>query len=174
MTLRILIAATILALAPLVSFAQTEERRAVAWDVARSVLIDPTTYAPAVISYESMLQDWKTSQVLFSHGWLERNPRFTVSGRRDDVPVAYGEGASRIRGAALRVLQYSALNNAGVGIVERLLVARYPRRKTFIRTLSWVERISFASLLAYSNSADHLRQASVNRRLAREYGYVPP
>jgi hypothetical protein len=169
---RVLTAATILAVAPSVALAQTEESRPAAWDVARRVLVDPTTYAPAVISYESMLHDWKTSQVLFRHGWLEQNPRFTVSGRRDDVPVAYAEGTGRIRAAALRVLQYSALNNAGVGILERLLVTRHPHRKRLIRTLSWVERISFASLLAYGNSADHLRQASANRRLAREYGYV--
>ena len=163
--------AIVLVLVPGPVLGQTDEPRPFAWDVARAVLIDPTTYAPAVISYEAMGGDWKTSQVLFAHGWLEKNPRFTLSGRANDMPVDYSEGADRIRGAALTVLQYSVLNNVGAGVVERLLVARYPRRKNLIRTLSWVERIAFASLLAYSNSADHFRQASSNRQLAADYGY---
>jgi hypothetical protein len=174
MAFRAVLTAIVLVLAPALASAQTEERRPFAWDVARGVLVDPTTYAPALISYESMRQDWKTSQVLFTHGWLEQNRRFTISGRANDVPLAYSEGTSRIRGAALTVLRDSAVNNLSARIIERLLVARYPRRKNLIRTLSWVERIAFASLLTYINSADHLRQASSNRRLAREYGYTPP
>ena len=176
--LRVFVAAMWLGLAPASVFAQAlaqaETPRPLAWDVVRAVLIDPTTYAPALISYEAIRQDWKTSQVLFAHGWLEENPRFTVSGRPNDVPVSYGEGASRIRGAALTMLQYSAVNNVSANIAERLLVARYPHRKRLIRALSWAERIAFASLLTYTNSADHIRQASTNRRLAREYGYTRP
>lgn len=171
---RVGIAAMMLALAPVSARAQAEERRPFAWDVARAALIDPTTYAPALISYTAIRKDWKTSQILFANGWLERNPRFTVSGRPDDVPVAYDEGRRRIRIAALKVLQYSAANNVGAGVVERLLYARYPQRKTLIRTLSWVERIAFASVMTYRNSADHIRQASNNRRLAREHGYISP
>jgi hypothetical protein len=174
MAFRAVLTAIVLVLASALASAQTEERRPFAWDVARSVLVDPTTYAPALISYESMRQDWKTSQVLFAHGWLEQNRRFTISGRANDVPLGYSEGSSRIRGAALTVLRDAAVNNLSARIIERLLVARYPHRKNLIRTLSWVERIAFASLLTYSNSADHLRQASSNRRLAREYGYTPP
>jgi hypothetical protein len=174
MAFRAALTAIVLVLAAALASAQTEERRPFAWDVARAVLVDPTTYAPALISYESMRQDWKTSQVLFAHGWLEQNRRFTISGRANDVPLGYSEGTSRIRGAALTVLRDSAVNNLSARLIERLLVARYPHRKNLIRTLSWVERIAFASLLTYSNSADHLRQASSNRRLAREYGYTPP
>ena len=166
--------AMVLALAPLPAAAQAPESRPFAWDVARAVLIDPTTYAPALISYESIRQDWKTSQILFANGWVEENPRYTVSGSANDLPVSYEEGTRRIQGAALHVLTYSVANNVGAGIVERLLVARYPRRKTLIRTLSWTERVAFASLLTYRNSADHIRQASTNRRLAREYGYTSP
>jgi hypothetical protein len=172
MALRVFVAAMWLGLAPASAFAQADTPRPFAWDVARAVLIDPTTYAPAVISYEATQQDWKTSQVLFAHGWLEQNPRFTISGRPNDVPVSYGEGTSRIRGVALTMLQYSAVNNVSARVVERLLVARYPHRKKLIRALSWAERIAFASLLTYTNSADHIRQASTNRRLAREYGYT--
>jgi|SRR5687767_5170736 len=171
---RVFILATVLGFAPAWALAQAEQPRPFAWDVARAVLIDPTTYAPALISYESMRQDWKTSQVLFAHGWLEQNRRFTISGRANDVPVGYSEGTSRIRGAALTVLRDSAVNNLSAKIIERLLVARYPHRKTLIRALSWAERIAFASLLTYRTSADHLRQASTNRRLAREFGYITP
>lgn len=160
--------AMLLAMASGPAWAQAAESRPFAWNVARAVLIDPTTYAPALISYEAMRQDWRTSQVLFAHGWVERNPRFTVSGRADDMPVDYDEGMSRIRGVSLRLLQYSAANNVSTRVVERFLAARYPHRKTLVRRLLWVERIAFASILAYSNSADHLRQASNNRRFARE------
>jgi hypothetical protein len=175
---RVFIAAMLLGLVPASALAQDPpqavEPRSFAWDVARAALIDPTTYAPALISYEAIRQDWKTSQVLFANGWLEENPRFTVSGRANDVPIGYDEGASRIRRNALTILQYSAVNNVSARVVERLLVARYPHRKRLIRALSWAERIAFASLLTYNNSADHIRQASTNRRLAREYGYTRP
>jgi hypothetical protein len=45
--------------------------------LAKSVALDPTTYAPAGLSYESSRMDWTTSYVFFQHGWLERNPRYT-------------------------------------------------------------------------------------------------
>lgn len=151
-----------------------ESAPSVVLNLARKVLIDPTTYAPAVISFEAMSRDWKTSQVLFEHGWVEANPRFTVSGRPNDVPVSYKAGKRIIRADALVLLQYSALNNVAAGIGERILLARYPSHKKLIRTLSWIERIGFASLIAYRNTSDHLRQAGTNRRLAVEYGYIPP
>lgn len=168
----VLIVAVLLPLTSVSALAQAERPRAFAWDVARAVLIDPTTYAPPLISYAAIRQDWKTSQILFANGWLEQNPRFTISGRPNDVPVGYDEGNARIRNAAFGLLQYSTGNNVGARIVERMLIARYPHRKTLIRTLSWVERIAFASILTYHNSAGHLRQASDNRRLAREHGYM--
>jgi hypothetical protein len=171
---RVVIVTVLLGLAPALARAQADEPRTFAWDVARATLIDPTTYAPTLIWYAAIRQDWKTSQILFANGWLEQNPRFTISGRVNDVPVGYDEGMKRIRGTALTVFQYSAANNVGAGIVERLLVARYPQRKRLIRALSWAERIAFASLLTYRTSAEHLRQASNNRRLAREHGYISP
>lgn len=170
----VFIVAAMLTVWPVSAGAEADRPRTFAWDVARAVLIDPTTFAPAVISYRAIKRDWTTSQVLFEHGWVEQNPRFTISGKPNDVPVSYGEGTKRVRVAALGVLQYSAANNAAVSVVERLLIARYPHHKTLIRRLSWVERIAFASILTYRNSAEHLRQASNNRRLAREYGYISP
>jgi hypothetical protein len=155
---------------PSMGYAQAEEpRRPFAWDVARAVLIDPTTYAPAVISYEAMMQDWKTSQVLFRHGWVEANPRFTVTGRPNDRPVDYSTGIGRIRSGAFELVGISAAHNLAVGIGERLLIERYPSRRKLIRTVSWIERITYASVAAYRNSAQHFRQASWNRRLARDY-----
>jgi len=135
------------------------------------VLLLATALASALISYESMRQDWRTSHMLFAHGWVEQNPRFTISGRANDVPLVCSEGMGRIRGAALTVLRDSAINNLSGRVIERLFVARYPRRKKLIRTLSWIERVAFASAVTYINSADHLRQAAANRRMAREYGY---
>ena len=64
-TVRVLMLATVLGLAPALALAQAEQSRPFAWDVARAVLIDPTTYAPALISHEAIRQDWKTSQILF-------------------------------------------------------------------------------------------------------------
>ena len=150
----------------------TEPARPFAWEVARAVLIDPTTYVPAVIVHEAMMSDWKTSQVLFAHGWRESNPKFTVSGLPNDVPVSYSEGDRRIHGASLKVLGYSVLNNAAVDIGARLVTSRYPHRRTLIRTVSWIERIGYASIIAYRNSASHVRQSKENRRLAREFGYA--
>ena len=174
-TIRVVAAVSALALllvAPPVSLAQ-ESAASIALDVAREVAIDPTTYAPGIISFEAMSQDWKTSQILFANGWVEMNPRFTASGRPNDVPVAYGDGKRIIRADALRLLQYSVFNNVAASVTSRVLMSRYPRHKKLVRTLSWIERIAFASITTYRNTADHLRQARTNRRLARDYGYAP-
>lgn len=141
-------------------------------DVVREIALDPTTYAPAAISLDAMLQDWRTSQVLFDHGWVEANAHFTVSKRPYDLPVSYSEGKRMIHRDALTLLQYSLVNNVAAALGSRLLISRYPTHRKLVRTLSWIERIAFASIATYRNSADHLRQARANRRLAREYGYI--
>ena len=105
---------------------------------------------------------------------LKRIPRFTISGRPNDTPVSYREGRRMIRGTALTILQYSVVNNVSAGIGSRLLETRYPSHKKLIRALSWIERIGFASFVTYRNSADHIRQARTNHRLAREHGYIAP
>ena len=99
---------------PVSAGAQTENARPFAWDVARAVLIDPTTYAPALIVNEAMRQDWKTSQVLFAHGWVEQNRDFTLSGLANDVPVPYHEGTRRIRRAGAHGPGVSVVNNLGM------------------------------------------------------------
>jgi len=141
------------------------------WDLARSVLIDPTTYAPAALSYGAQRLDWKTSRVLLDHGWLEQNPRFTVSGRPNDVAISYAAGNRKIRQEALVQLQQSVTANLVIGIGERVLVARYPQHRKLFWALSWGGRITAASWMAYLASAEHIRQIRTNGRLAAAYGY---
>jgi len=171
----VIVAIVLAVLIPVAAAGQAQETSGpVVWDVARDVLLDPTTYAPAVISYKAIHWDWETSQALFAHGWVEANPQFTISGGPNDTPVTYVAGRRIIRRTALTILQFSALNNAAAGIGARVLETRYPSHKKLIRTLSWIERIGFASFVTYRNSADHIRQARTNRRLAKEHGYVAP
>jgi hypothetical protein len=152
------------------------DERADDWpSAAKSVFLqvvsDPTTFAPALTSYTAERLDWDSSQVFFAHGYVESNPQFTVSGFRDDTPISYGAGKRVILHNALGDLTASAINNVGVAIVERALLARHPRRQKLIRTLGWVERISFAVTLASVQSAAHFRQWRQNVRLAHELGY---
>jgi hypothetical protein len=173
MTARLFLLVLLAMALPSVATAQTSENpRAFGWDVARAVAIDPTTYVPAIIFHTAISDDWETSQVLFAHGWLEANPRFTRTGLPDDVPVGYAKGRGIITRDTLKLMGRSALHNGAVGIGERLLIARYPRQRKLIQTLSWIERIGFASVIAYRNAAVHVRQSDENRRLAREHGYI--
>ena len=174
-TAHVIAAAGLAGLLLLTPFATAQESpKSIVLDVVRQVGLDPTTYAPALIAFEGMSQDWKTSQVLFEHGWLESNPRFTISGRAHDIPVPLDIGRQQIREQALTVLQYSIVNNVAAAVSGRLLIARYPSHRKLVRTLSWVERIAFASIVAYRSSAGHFRQARNNRLLAQQYGYVAP
>jgi hypothetical protein len=65
--------------------AQDPVRPTPAVDIVKRVVLDPTTYAPAVISYEGHHLDWKSSQVFFQHGFLEHSAEFTLSGHADWV-----------------------------------------------------------------------------------------
>ena len=167
----VVILAALFVSAPSRGHAQTgTESRPLVWDLVRSVLVDPTTYAPAAAAYESKLWDWKTSQPLLRHGWLEQNPRFTVSGLPNDVPKSYGAGRREIGRQTLLTLQLSVTNNLVAGICERTLGAAYPTHRKLVRTLSWVERLAAASLLSYAESVEHLRQGRRNQRLVRALG----
>ena len=167
---RILAWAMAVALVPICAHAQSERTRVV-WDVTRGVLLDPTTYAPATLAYTAQRLDWKSSQVFFEHGWLERNKLFTVSGRPNDVPVTYRAGVRVIRRNALSIFQASIVNNYAAGVGERLLLGRYPTRRRLWRGIAWAERIAFASYLSYVSSAEHWRQIKRNGRLVEQYGY---
>ena len=133
--------------------------------IFRQVVFDPTTFGPAITSYTAERLDWKSSQVFFHHGYVEHNPQFTVSGFADDVPLGYAAGNRVILKNAMQDLGASLINNVVARIVERTLVRRHPNREKLIRTIGWIERISFAVSLATVQSANHFRQWRENERL---------
>jgi hypothetical protein len=162
---------SIMILTPAVASAQSDTEPNAFWDITRSVVLDPTTYAPATLAYTSMKLDWESSQPLFRHGWVEQNRRFTLSGRRNDVPISFAAGNNKIRQMALLHLQESIINNATANIFERVLTNKYPQHRKLFKVLSWTERIAFASYVSYMASANHFKQAERNHQLALQYGY---
>ena len=158
-------------LTPSIASAQSETESSPIWDVTKSVVFDPTTYAPAILSYTSMKMDWDSSQPLFRNGWVEQNHRFTVTGRPNDVPISFEDGNKKIRHMALMHLQESVVNNLAANIFERVLTQKYPQHRKLFKTLSWVERIAFSSYMSYLASANHFKQTERNRQLALQYGY---
>jgi hypothetical protein len=153
------------------AIAQDRVERSFIPDVFARVVLDPTTYAPAVLAYDSTMRDWRTSQPFFQHGFNESNARFTVSGLPNDVAISYGAGQRIIRGDALESLRRSAVNNLAEQIIERVLVNKYPNHRKLVRAVGWAQRISFASFKAYRLSAPHYRQAGQNQRLAEQLGF---
>ncbi len=162
---------SLMVLTPAVASAQPETDSNIFWDVTKAVVFDPTTYAPATLSYTSMKMDWASSQTLFRNGWVEQNRRFTVTGRPNDLPVSYGDGNKKIRQMALLHLQESIINNTAANVFERVLANKYPQHRKLFKVLSWVERVAFASYVSYAASANHFRQTEKNRQLAAQYGY---
>ena len=162
---------TTLILMPSRAFAQAENDSNLFLDITKAVVLDPTTYAPAALAYTSMKMDWDSSQTLFSHGWVEHNQRFTVSGRANDLPISYNDGNKKIRNMALLHLQESIINNTAANLFDRVLTDRYPQHRKLFKVLSWVERVAFASYVSYAASANHFKQAERNRELAIEFGY---
>lgn len=142
-----------------------------ALQILAGVAIDPTTYAPTVFAYETTMRDWQTSQVFFEHGFHERNPRFTISGLPEDVPLSYADGRRRIVKDAMLTLGTSAAQNMVGRSVERYLVSRFPHRRRLIKTMGWIQRASLASYWSYRLSVQHYRQTQYNLDLARELGY---
>ena len=139
-------------------------------DVAKAVALDPTTYAPAIISYDATVRDWKTSQPLFRNGYLEQNPRYTTSGLPYDAPLTYSDGNRRIMFDTLTNLGTSAVHNAFERSLERGLVTRYPQHRKLIGALGWAERISFSVGMSYVLSIEHYRQAESNAAQAAALG----
>ena len=166
-----LVLLSMMVLAPATASAQADTDSNVFWDVTKAVVFDPTTYAPATLSYASMRLDWNSSQPLFRNGWVEQNRLFTISGRPNDIPLSFEDGNKKIRSMALLHLQESIINNAAANIFERVLADKYPQHRKMFKVLSWVERIAFASYVSYMASASHFKQAERNRQLAVQYGY---
>jgi hypothetical protein len=153
------------------AIAQDRVERPFIADVLTRVVLDPTTYVPAVLAYDATMRDWRTSQPFFQHGFYESNARFTINGLPNDVAVSYGAGQRIIRADALESLWRSAVNNVGEQIIERVLVNKYPNHRKLIRAVGWAQRISFGSFKAYRLSAPHYRQAAQNARLAEQLGF---
>ena len=174
---RLRVLSTLTVVAALVLFssasasAQEPDRSSAVGDVIKGVVFDPTTYAPAIIQYDATMRDWKTSQPFFQHGYVERNARFTISGRPNDLPLSYGSGKNLILRDTLTTLGVTAAQNLTSRIVEQALLARYPNHPKVVKTIGWVQRIAVASLMSYKLSAPHYRQAAFNQQHARELGY---
>jgi hypothetical protein len=164
----VLAVATCSCLVPATASAQDPAQPSLLAEVAKSVVLDPTTYAPATLTYYATLQDWNTSQPFFQHGYLERNARFTVSGRPNDTAIGYDAGRRQILKDAFGILQVSLVNNATSHVIDHVLIARHPEHRTLFRTLGWIERVGFASYMSYRMSGTHFRQAQLNQQRAIE------
>ena len=140
-------------------------------DVAKRVVLDPTTYVPATVLFVSLRLDWTSSQPLFQHGFVEGNARYTVSGYAHDTPVSYAAGNRRIAADALMSMTTMLVHNAANRTMERVLTDRFPAHRRLLKTIGWVERSAFASYLSYQLSAPHFRQWQANERLAGQLGY---
>ena len=139
-------------------------------DVAKRIVLDPTTYAPAAIVYSSLHLDWKSSQPMFHAGYVEAHPGYTQSGFPNDVPVDYAEGRRRNLDIAFRMFGRSVANNAASAVFERLLIERAPQHRKLIRVLGWIERTAFASYFSYVLSEQHFAQWQRNEAMARQIG----
>ena len=168
---RVMMATALLVVLASPASAQEQAEAPLLTGVVKAVFLDPTTYAPALVAWEATRLDWRSSQVFFRLGWTEHNARFTTSGLRDDTAVGYAAGNRTIAVDALENLCLSVVNNSSSRLAERLLIRRYPARRTLIRTVGWIERIAFASYWTYQQSAGHFQQWQENERRARQFGY---
>jgi hypothetical protein len=170
MNTRAIVVALALLVASSVS-AQDQNHPSFVPDVVKKVILDPTTYASAIVAWEATRLDWRSSQIFFQNGSFEHNPRFTVSGRGDDTAIGYAAGNRQIVTDAIANMQLSLVNNVSERVMERLLTPRYPNHRSLLRTIGWIERSAMASYWSYRLSAAHFRQWQENERRARQLGY---
>lgn len=170
MSLKPLVVALMMLLASSVS-AQDQDRSSFVPDVIKKVILDPTTYAPAIVAWGATRLDWQSSQIFFRNGFFEHNPRFTVSGRGDDIAISYAAGNRQIFTDAMANLQLSLVNNLAGHAIERVLLRGRPNHPKLVRTIGWIERSAVASYISYRQSAGHVRQWQENQRRARQLGY---
>jgi hypothetical protein len=142
-------------------------QRPVLAEVFMRVVKDPTTYALPPIVYTAHRLDWDSSQKLFAHGYLEANPKFTLSGRVDDVPISHAAGKRRILRYSASMIGRSALNNGICALVERRLIERAPHRRKLIRTLGWIERGFVTAYWSYRLTHNQVGQWRDNERVLR-------
>src|ERR1051325_4602569 len=124
----VMIFTLLLASAPF-AFAQEEKRSSPFADVIKGVVFDPTTYAPAVIGYDATMRDWNTSQPFFRNGFVEHNPRFTLSGVSGDTAISYGAGQQQIIRDTAAILGVSAIHNLSSHLLDQALKERYPEHR---------------------------------------------
>ena len=158
-------------LMPVYASAQENTGGSAAGSIFKRVVLDPTTYAPAVIGYDATMRDWDTSQPFFRNGYNEHNERFTLSGLPNDRPVSYEVGRRPILSDALVTAEMSLVNNFTGQVFERVLIDRFPTQRKLVRTLGWIERSAFASFMAYHLSAQHYRQAAANQAYSQQMGF---
>ncbi len=134
----------------------------------KQVVLDPTTYAPAIVFYDSDIRDWKNSQPLFKLGLVEMNPRFTISGQVRDIPISYEAGRKIIIADTFFVGGESFVHNYTERLLENQLKKQNLQHPRLIKTIGWTERIAFAVWLAQYQAGPHYRQISLNERMYRE------
>ena len=142
-------------------------------EVFTRVLKDPTTYALPPVVYTAHRLDWDSSQKLFAHGYLEANPKFTLSGRVDDIPISHAAGKRRILRYSASMIGRSALNNGISALVERRLIEKAPHRRKLIRTLGWIERGFVGAYWSYRLTHNQVRQWRDNERILAGLPGVP-
>jgi hypothetical protein len=129
------------------------------------VLKDPTTYALPPIVYTAHRLDWDSSQKLFEHGYLEANPKFTLTGRIDDQPISHEAGKRRILRYSAATIGRSMLNNGITAVVERRLIDRAPQHRRLIRALGWLERGMVTAYWSYRLTHNQVSQWRDNERV---------
>jgi len=154
------------------TYAQSEDGRTKSpvGSILKSTLFDPTTYIPAILTYDSMMRDWNTSQPLFRQGFVEHNPRFTVNGLPDSTPLSYDAGRHQILMDSLTALEMSTAQNLTSRIVEGALMQKYPEHRRLVKALGWAERIGVASAMSYQLAAPHYRQVGINVQMSAQLG----
>jgi hypothetical protein len=129
------------------------------------VFKDPTTYALPPIVYAAHRLDWDSSQKLFAHGYLEANPKFTLTGNVDDLPISHAAGNRRILRYSASMVGRSVLNNSICAIVERRMIERHPQKRKLIRALGWIERGLVTAYWSYRLTHNQVAQWQDNERV---------
>ena len=137
----------------------------------KATLLDPTTYAPSAVLYQSMLLDWKSSQPFFAHGFVEANARYTTTGLPHSTPLSYAAGKRQILKDSLVILPGMIANNALSHLMERRLIESHPEHRKLFRVLGVVQRVSLSALISYRLSAGHFQQWQKNQQMASQFGY---
>jgi len=151
-----------------VAFAQ-EKDSSVFGRAIKATLLDPTTVAPAIVTYDGTMRDWKTSQPFFAHGFVEMNARFTRSGRPGDVAVSYEVGKQQILRDSLNVLAVSAVHNFSTQLIEQALRNRFPEHARAVTIFGWIERAAVASVMTYELAGPHYTQWRMNQQMMTQY-----